>query len=39
MIRDENGIHKKYKEKYFEKILDAIDWIILSPGISLKKAR
>ena len=38
-IRDTNGIEKKYKEKYFAKILDAIDWIILSPGISIERSK
>jgi len=38
-IRDTNGIEKKYKEKYFAKILDTIDWIILSPGISIERSR
>jgi len=37
--RDVYGIDKKYKEKYFEKILDHIDWIILSPGISITRSR
>ena len=38
-VRDFHRINKKYKEKHFEKILDVIDWIILSPGINIKKSR
>ena len=38
-VRDFHGINKKYKEKYFEKILDEIDWIILSPGINIERSR
>jgi len=39
IIRDFHEINKKYKEKYFEKILDEIDWIILSPGINIERSR
>ena len=39
IVRDFHGINKKYKEKYFEKILDEIDWIILSPGINIERSR
>ena len=39
IVRDVYGVSKKYKERYFEKILDTIDWIILSPGINIQKSR
>tara|TARA_Y100000590_G_scaffold317783_1_gene359519 strand:+ start:1622 stop:2932 length:1311 start_codon:yes stop_codon:yes gene_type:complete len=32
-------INKKYKEKHFARILDKIDWIILSPGINILKSK
>ena len=38
-VRDFHRINKKYKEKHFEKILDVIDWIILSPGINIESSR
>ena len=38
-IRNLNKINKKYKEKDFSKILDEVNYIILSPGISLNKSR
>tara|TARA_Y100000590_G_scaffold258472_1_gene290117 strand:- start:3327 stop:4640 length:1314 start_codon:yes stop_codon:yes gene_type:complete len=38
-VRNVHGIGKKYNEKYFGKILDQIDWIILSPGINIKNSR
>ena len=37
-VRNVHGIGKKYNEKYFGKILDQIDWIILSPGINIKNS-
>ena len=39
IVRDIHGINKKYKEKYFSKVLDQTDWIILSPGINIERSR
>ena len=38
-VRNAYGINKKYNEKYFSKILDETDWIILSPGINIERSR
>ena len=38
-VRNAYGINKKYNEKYFSKILDETDWIILSPGINIEKSK
>ena len=39
IIRNFYGINKKYKEKYFAKTLDEVDWIIVSPGINIEKSK
>jgi len=39
IARDVYRINKKYKEKYFAKILDEADWIILSPGINIERSK
>ena len=33
------GLEKRYKNIYFEQILDRVDWIILSPGINIEKSK
>ena len=38
-IRILNKVNKKYKERDFSKVLDEVNYIILSPGISIKKSR
>jgi len=38
-VRNFYKVKKKYEEKNFAKILDKVDWIILSPGINIKKSK
>ena len=38
-VRSLHKINKKYKKKYFENFLDQANYIVISPGINIKKTK